>query len=108
MTDEPIVDREDAHAALAARQEVGEALEPQIVDAFAERVEKRLEERLKAETARRQPTEDERGMSFVVALVSLGCGIPITAIALGNGGLPALAIAWAGIVVLNAVFARMR
>ena len=106
MSPEPMVDREEAHTALAARAEVGAELEPHVVDAFAERIEKRLDERVERELRARTKTEDERGMSFVVALVSLGVGIPITAIALGSG-LAALAIAWLGIVLVNAVFARI-
>ena len=106
MAQERMVEREDAHAALAARAEVGADLEPHVVDAFADRIEKRLDERLERELRTRKKTADERGTSFVVALVSLGVGIPITAIALGSG-LVALAIAWAGIVLVNAVFARM-
>jgi hypothetical protein len=37
----------------------------------------------------------------VLGLVSLGAGIPITAIATSNGGLAALAISWAGIAAVN-------
>ena len=106
VTNEPIVERADAEAALAARAEVGSELEPHVVDAFVDRIEKRLDDRVARELEARTKTADQRGMSFVVALVSLGVGIPITAIALGSG-LPALAIAWLGIVLVNAVFARM-
>lgn len=43
-----------------------------------------------------------------MAIVSLIACIPLTAIALGAGGLAALLIVWAGIVLLNVAFARMR
>jgi hypothetical protein len=105
MADEELVPRDEARAALAARRELGEEFDDALVESFARRIEQRLETR---PAAKPQRTEDERGMSFVVALVSLGTGIPITAIALSNGGLPALLIAWAGIVLVNVVMARLR
>ena len=36
------------------------------------------------------------------------CGIPITAIAVTQAGLPGLIVAWAGIVLVNVLFARSR
>ena len=106
--DQPLVDREEAAAALGARAELGAELEPQVVDAFVERIERRLEERLTREAAARSSNKHERARSFVIALVSLSVGIPITAIALSNGGLVALAIVWAGIVLVNMAVARAR
>lgn len=38
---------------------------------------------------------------FVLGLASLTAGIPVTAIAVTNGGIPALAIAWCGLVGIN-------
>jgi len=43
-------------------------------------------------------------MSFVIAIISLGVAIPLTAIGLGMAGLPGLIIVWVGLVLLNAVF----
>lgn len=102
---EELVPRDEAQAALGARRELGPEYEDELVEAFAEKVERRLAKRSKAELAH---DEDRRGISFVAALVSLGTGIPMTAIALSNGGLLALAIVWAGIVLVNVVLARAR
>ncbi len=41
---------------------------------------------------------------FVLAIVSLGIGIPLTAIAAGTNGLAGLIIAWIGIVLVNVVY----
>lgn len=41
---------------------------------------------------------------FVLAIVSLALGIPLTAIAAGTGGLAGLLIVWVGIVLVNAVY----
>jgi hypothetical protein len=100
---EEIVPREDARAALAARRELGEEFDDALVESFARRVEERLNARAPA-----RRTADERGMSLALAIISLGCGIPITAIAVLNAGLAGLAIAWAGIVFVNVFFARLR
>ncbi|MCW5951076.1 MAG: hypothetical protein KIT69_02295 [Propionibacteriaceae bacterium] len=43
--------------------------------------------------------------SFVLALLSMVMGIPISAIASGNAGLPGLLVAWIGIVLVNVVYA---
>jgi len=91
--------REEFRAAVEARRELGEELEPQVIDSFVERIERRIDERV-AKLAPKQPREGREG-SFVLALVSLGAAIPITAIALSNGGLPGLVIVWLGIVLVN-------
>lgn len=45
---------------------------------------------------------------FVLAMMSLGLGIPLTAIASGTAGLPGLLVVWVGIVLVNAVYAWSR
>jgi hypothetical protein len=102
MPDE-IVPREDARAALAARRELGEDFDDALVESFARRVEERLKTRAPV-----RRSEDERGMVLALAIISIGCGIPITAIAISGAGLAGLAIAWAGIVLVNVLFARLR
>ena len=99
--------RTDLEATVAARREVGAELEPQVIDWFLERLEKRLEERV--DERRPQPRDVDAGdrqRAFVLAMVSLGTGIPITAISVESGGLPGLLIAWAGIVFVNFVAGR--
>ena len=41
---------------------------------------------------------------FVLAIVSLGVGVPLTAIAAGINGLAGLLIAWIGIVLVNLIY----
>jgi hypothetical protein len=45
---------------------------------------------------------------LALAITSLGVGIPLTAIASAQAGLPGLVVAWIGIVCVNAVYARSR
>ena len=46
--------------------------------------------------------------TFVLAIVSIALGIPLTAIASGTAGFPGLLVAWIGIVLVNFVYARGR
>jgi hypothetical protein len=98
-----MVEREDVHAAIEARRELGEQLEPEVIDSFVERIEKRLDKRARAGAlVRRQGREG----SFVLAVISLAAAIPITAIAATHGGIAAMIVVWIGIVLLNAVYNR--
>ncbi len=45
---------------------------------------------------------------FVLAIVSLGIGVPLTAISSSTAGLPGLLVVWIGIVLVNLVYARSR
>jgi hypothetical protein len=101
MAPESAIDREDLQAAIEARRELGSEFEPQVVESFVERVEKRLTQR-----APEAPARQGRDGSFALALVSLGVAIPITAIAATHGGIVALIVVWIGIVLVNAVYNR--
>jgi hypothetical protein len=98
-----MVEREDLRAAIEARRELGEEMEPQVIDSFVERIEDRIDERI----SRRLPAQRRaREGSFLLALISLGSGIPLTAIAASNSGLAAVIVVWLGIVLVNAVYNR--
>lgn len=45
---------------------------------------------------------------FVLAIVSIALGVPLTAIASSSAGLPGLLVVWVGIVLVNLVYARSR
>ena len=95
--------KDDLHAAIEARRELGSDLEPELVESFVARIEERLAKRPSAHPpARREGREG----SFVLALVSVGAGIPLTAIALNLGGLVALLVVWIGIVLVNLGYQR--
>ncbi len=49
------------------------------------------------------PASDRTG--FVLAILSMVMGIPLSAIASGNAGLAGLLVAWVGIVLVNVVYA---
>jgi hypothetical protein len=98
------VDREELTAAIEARRELGTDLEPHVVDSFVERIERRVAERTNAKPAR---THDS-GDLLALAIVSLLAAIPITAIAATHGGIVAIAVVWAGIVLVNLAYAQRR
>jgi hypothetical protein len=106
--------RREAEAALAARRELGLEYEEQIAAGLAERVEQVAWYR-EAETRHKTQIELEeikderraRGQQLALSIVSLGTGVPITAIAAINvePGLLGVMAVWGGIVGVNAVFA---
>jgi hypothetical protein len=92
------ITREEAASAIEARRELGDEMEPAVVDAFVDRVERAIQARA-TETKSRGRSGDDTG--FVLAIVSLGTGIPITAIAADAGGVQGMIVAWLGIVGVN-------
>jgi hypothetical protein len=55
-----------------------------------------------------QPYVGPDRTAFVLAIVSLGIGVPLTAIASSMNGLAGLIIAWVGIVLVNVVYGWTR
>jgi hypothetical protein len=105
---EPLVPREDLAAVVEARLELGPEREPEVIDGFLQRVEGRLEHRLAERLPERRDYRGHEQRRFALALVSVACGIPLTAIALSTTGLAALVVVWAGVVLVNLAFSRTR
>lgn len=106
--------RRDAQAARAARIDLGSDYDDAIASGLADRMEelaayRTAELRAQDERARREIDYDDRGRTqrFVLGVVSLGAAIPITGIAAGavDPGVVGVALVWAGIVGVNAVYA---
>ena len=95
------VERSEVAAALAARRELGTEYDDAFVEQFAERIEQVVEARL-AGSAPATVEDDGSGQrQWVLGMVSLGTGIPITAIAGGISDLPGIITVWIGIVGVN-------
>lgn len=107
---------DDASAALSARRDLGPEYDDAIAASLADRVEQIVSARTSQPAQQIQPyqaTVPERkeksrrenatasNHSFVLGIVSLGTGIPITAIATEGAGLAGLLISWVGIVGVN-------
>lgn len=101
--------RDELEAAIEARRELGQELEPHVIDGFVERIEKRIDARVDTRLAQRgrgsKGDDKERDASLGMALGSMGLGIPLSAIAGGIAGPPGLLIAWVGIVLVNVAYA---
>ena len=105
---QPRITRDDVTSMVGARQELGADMEPAVVDAFLDKVEAAIE----AQAAERRPkprgSVPESGERLALAIVSLGAGIPITAIAADAAEALGIAIAWIGIAAVNFSFGRRR
>jgi hypothetical protein len=80
---------------------------------IAERVDEQVAERLgsKAKPARAAasaPGQDKDSSSFVLGVVSLCTGIPITVLSSENAGVGGLIVAWGGIAAVNFAHALSR
>lgn len=93
----------DLEATVAARAELGPEYEPALVESFLERIDAQIERKVDAELKR--PESSDRGYPEALAYVSLGTGVPITAIAGGTAQLWGIVAAWSGIVGVNAAAA---
>ena len=103
--------RRDLGATVAARRELGADYEAELVESFVDRIDGTIKQRVDAELAERgggSAKGSDDPQPFVIAIVSLGTGIPITAIAGGVADLPGVVAAWVGIVGVNAAFSLGR
>jgi hypothetical protein len=112
MSHEDDLGHGDIEAALAARRELGARYDAELVDGFAERIERAVERRVaeRGQLQQRQASGNEgaRIRQFVLGIISVGAGIPITiatTVATDGGGLPAVVVAWLGIAGVNAAHA---
>ena len=99
------LERRDYEALLATRGELGPDYEKALVDSFADRMEKEIQRRVAATSGGRsiqqRAAEAAGKRQLALGIVSLGVGIPITAISAAIAELPGLGVAWAGIAAVN-------
>jgi len=100
---EDIVPRDEARAMLEARKELGEEMEPALVDAFVERIEKRLAQTSReSEQALRRKREHQKEM----VLGGMALSIPLFALAAIFTGLAGVIVVCSALVVIAVVTAR--
>lgn len=106
--------RRDVEAALGARRELGPEFDDQIAAGLAERIEVLAHQRsLELQSQQQFERSEEaierstRTQRFVLGIVSLGAGIPITAIstAMVDPPLIGMLVSWGGIVAVNVAHA---
>jgi hypothetical protein len=95
--------REELEAAIGARKELGAELEPAVIDAFVERIERRIAERSgtgEKELKRRQDHQKE------MVLGAMGLSIPLLAIAAIFTGLAGVIVVMAALAVVAVASTR--
>jgi len=106
--------RREVDAALAARRELGPEFDDHIAAGLAERVEQlayhrsvELQQQHKLANAEVDAERSIRNQRFALGIVSLGAGIPITAIGAGLIDPPLIGalVSWGGIIAINVVHA---
>ncbi len=103
------LERSEIEAVLETRRELGVSYDAALVDSFADRIERAVQQRSEETTGARDlhrlQRESAGKRQLALGLVSVIAGIPIT-LPLGlTDNLPALVISWLGIVGVNAAHA---
>ncbi len=94
---ERIVPKDELQAAIEARKELGEDMEPAVIDAFVERIERRLEQRTgESERALKQKRDHQKEM----VLGAMGVSIPLLALAAIFTGLSGVIVVCAALSVI--------
>ena len=102
----PELQRDDLAATIAARRELGDDAERELVESFLDRVgatiDARVDARLEQDARHRRPAPANRG-SVPLALGSMGIGIATTGAASGleHGGALVAIVAWLVIAAIN-------
>jgi hypothetical protein len=98
-----VVQREELVAAIEARRELGEELEPAVIDGFVERIEQRLVQRQRAsDEALKKKREHQKEM----VLGAMGISIPLLAIAAVFAGLAGVIVVCSALAVIAIVSSR--
>jgi hypothetical protein len=95
--------KDELQAAIGARRELGEELEPAVIDGFVERIERRLAER---DTGSEQALKRKREHQKEMVLGSMAISIPLFAIAAIFTGLAGVLAVLAALVVIAIVSSR--
>jgi hypothetical protein len=100
---EEVVDKEELQASIEARKELGAEMEPALVDAFVERIERRIAER---GSDRERLLKQKRDHQKEMVLGAMGISIPLFALAAIFTGLPGVVAVCAALAVIAIASAR--
>ena len=95
--------KEELQAAIEARKELGSDMEPAVIDAFVERIERTLEDRA---NEREQALARKREHQKEMVLGAMGISVPLMAIAAIFAGLPGIIAVCAAVAVVAIVSTR--
>jgi hypothetical protein len=100
---EELVPKDELRATIEARKELGEDMEPALIDSFVERIEQRLAER-GGETEKSLQKKREHQKEMVLG--SMGLAIPFLAIAAIFAGIAGVIVVSTALVLIAVVTAR--
>ena len=95
------VARDEVEALVAARRELPEGHDQELIDAFMGRVSTEIDARVDERLAEYDDGYDPAPGRIGVAIGSIALGIPITAVAGNSAGLGGVIAAWIGIAAIN-------
>ena len=95
--------RDELQIAIEARKELGAELEPAVIDAFVERIERRLVE---SDESKAWALKRKRDHQMGMVLGSMGLAIPLLVIAAIFTGLAGVIVVCSALVVIAIVTAR--
>lgn len=100
---EELVPKDELRATIAARKELGEDMEPALIDSFVERIEQRLAERGgESEKSLQRKREHQKEM----VLGAMGISVPLFALAAIFAGIAGVIVVCAALTVIAIVTAR--
>ena len=100
---EDLVPRDELRAAIGARKELGEDMEPALVDSFVEQIERRLEQRSDlSEQALKRKRDHQRDM----VLGAMAISVPLFAMAAIFVGLAGILVVCGALAVIAIVSTR--
>ena len=95
--------KDELHSAIAARRELGDEMEPALVDAFVERIERRLADRAhESERALQRKRDHQKEM----VLGSMAISVPLFACAAIFTGLPGVIVVCVALVLIAVISSR--
>jgi hypothetical protein len=94
-----VVTKEELNAAVGARRELGAEMEPAVIDAFVERIERRIADGEQAMARKRNHQKE-------MVLGSMAISIPLVAIAAIFTGLPGVVAICVALVLIAVASAR--
>jgi hypothetical protein len=98
-----IVRRDELEAAIETRRELGADLEPAVIDAFVERIERRISERTgESERSLKRKRDHQKEM----VLGAMGISVPLLAIAAIFTGLAGVIVVCAALALIAVVSSR--
>jgi hypothetical protein len=102
VADDEVI-RDELRTAIEARNELGEEMEPAVVDAFVERIERRLAERAADDE---RALKRKRDYQKEMILGSMGISIPLFAVAAIFTGIPGVVAVLVALVVIAVIATR--